>query len=318
MTKERWKRISEGLSLVSALERFSRADGHVAGIPGHQGGSAPANANNVALYRDEEVRQADYLTYLEAMKFETESAKEMLARLGFTKEQAIEAINKARAQVENEAQTKDLYMVGGKYTPERQALHDEIVASFVRNTETDGQPTLFVTGGLPGSGKSSMLKNPEYKGYKEKFNIVDSDEIKEILAKKDGLSRVGIKASIYHEESTDIAAEIVKQTISSRHNIGIDATLKSVERMRRQIVELKALGYRVEIAFADLPLGKAIERATGRFLGGGRFVDPLYIATHDHKNHESFDALRGLADVARRWDTDVPFGALPVLVEGGR
>jgi predicted ABC-type ATPase len=321
MTKERWGRILEEQSrriMVSVLERFSAADGHVAGIPGHQGGSAPANqaANNA--YRDEEIRQADYLTYLEAMKFETDSAKEMLARVGLTKEQAIEAINKARSQVEDETHTKDLYSVDGVYIPERQRIHDEIVASFVKASETPGQPTLFITGGLPGSGKSSMLKMPEYKGYKEKYNIIDSDEIKEILAKRDGLLGVGTKASIYHSESDDIANEIVRQTISNRHNIGIDATMKSVGKMERLIKELTGVGYRVEIAFADLPLGKAIERATGRFLGGGRFVDPLYIATHDHKNHESYDKLRPMADVAMRWDTDVPFGASPILIEGGK
>ncbi|MFA5416881.1 MAG: hypothetical protein WC341_00345, partial [Bacteroidales bacterium] len=80
----------------------------------------------------------------------------------------------------------------------------------------------------------------------------------------------------------------------------------------------KAKGFTVEIAFSEVSLESAMNRALERFLSGSgegrRFVDPKYIASHDHKNLESFLELRGKVDKWSHWDNEVPFGEQPILL----
>lgn len=102
---------------------------------------------------------------------------------------------------------------------------------------------------------------------------LDSDEIKQQLARADGINSVTWEAGKYHEESADVLDMIMAQAVSGKRNILYDTTMKTGKHYEAVIKAAREAGYRTEIAYADLPLEKAISRAITRFLKGGRFVD---------------------------------------------
>lgn len=297
------------------------------GRPGQVGGSLPRGAgaseslsyagHNAPGLQRYNLKDEDYAAYQKAMEMDSPDAKKALERAGISRDQALQMIDNARETAANLPQTRDTYMVDGKYTDERQKLHDSIRDEYLSKGKIneDGKPELFLTGGLPGAGKSSILKKEMYDGYKEKFVIIDSDAIKEKLAAADGLENLGIHAASYHAEADDIISDIFSQAVERRMNIGLDGTMKNQKKMLDVVSNFKDMGYNVEVAFVDLPPQKAMERGTERFVRGGRFVDPVYIASNDHKNPATAQALKDHVDVYRFWNNDVPFGTSPILVD---
>lgn len=71
--------------------------------------------------------------------------------------------------------TKDKYKdpATGKYTPERQALHDKVVEGILAGHKPSAHPTFLVLGGGTASGKSTMFGGKNAVGA-----VVDPDQIK--------------------------------------------------------------------------------------------------------------------------------------------
>lgn len=274
-------------------------------------------ANKDALSRYT-LGDADRAAYMSAMTLESPDVKSVMDKMGLTKVDVYRMIADARKKIMDIQQdTKTMYTVNGQYTPERQVLHQRLIDEALANSQPvpDGEePTLLMTGGVPGSGKSSILGTPDYAERVKNYVALDSDELKGKLAAADGINNVTWEAAMYHEESSDVLEAIMKQATMSRRNILFDATMKSTGKFYTLIGEAEKLHYKTEIAYADLPLEKAIGRAIARFLRGGRFVDPAYVASNDSKNIKSFEELRGMVDVAKHWNTDVPYGQPARLV----
>jgi predicted ABC-type ATPase len=147
---------------------------------------------------------------------------------------------------------------------------------------------------------------------------LDSDEIKAKLAKADGVQKLGALSESYHEESGDVLQKVFSRALEEKKNIVIDGTLKGQDKAVRMAKDLERIGYKTAAAYADLPMRKAMVRAVERFARGGRFVDPAYIASHDHKNIQTFGALKGIVDEWHHYDTDVPMGQLARHVGSGK
>ena len=174
---------------------------------------------------------------------------------------------------------------------------------------------MLTTGGYPGSGKSTML-NQAFPGWKEKFVHLDSDRIKELLAKADGVD-LRWRAGLYHVESKQIVNQIRKLAMEQNRHILYDATMKSTGKFIKAIEAYKSAGYKVTSAFADLPIEQAMERAIARFFGNsGRFVDPIYIATHGNQNIATFNQLKNIVDTWTQYNTNVPFKTPALFIDG--
>jgi predicted ABC-type ATPase len=298
------------------------------GNPGHRGGSLPRGSSEESQKMDNVVRTANISTkdmsaYERAMALNEDYAVAMLQKLGMTKEEALAEIEKARFEVRYLGSTKEQWVdENGKYVPERQRVHKRIIDSLLNQSESDfpeqaGQPVLLITGGYPGSGKSEIKNSSLFEKTKSYIQL-DSDEIKEMLAMSDGYRTVGTRAAAYHEESTDILNEVMRRGLKGGQSIVLDSTMKSSEYILGMATAFHKNGYRVETVYTDLPIEKAMTRAMGRYLGGGRFVDPAYIATHDSKNMKTFEAMKPNVDHWWTYNTDVPRGQPPILVgEGG-
>lgn len=251
--------------------------------------------------------------YYMAMSLEETIAVAMLDTVGKTKNDIYQDIIKAKETVATTPITKDVNRdpKTGDYTAARKELHQKILDEMLAqgtSAPPGERPRALMTGGFPGAGKSSMLKSDAMRPLMEGVVLLDSDEIKAKLAKADGVQKLGALSESYHEESGDVLQKVFSQALEQRKNIVIDGTLKGQDKAIRMAKDLERIGYRTAAAYADLPMKKAMVRAVERFARGGRFVDPAYIASHDHKNIQTFGALKGIVDEWHHYDTDVPMG----------
>lgn len=253
----------------------------------------------------------------EAMQLTSVSGQAVLKRLGITRMEVLEKIAKAREQLLKEVSTHKRYFNEATQTwaKERAILHDKIIKDFLAKVKASqpGEAEFIMTGGRPGSGKSTVL-NKTIPGWKGKYIRVDSDLIKQMLAEADGYSTLGFRADLYHMESNVIAKKIMDLARLQNKNILFDQTMKNSLKAEYWVKDFKKAGYKVKGIFAELPPDKAIERAIYRFLKEDRFVDPAYIITHGTKNLTTFNRVKKHLDAWYHYNTDVPFGTDPILI----
>jgi predicted ABC-type ATPase len=267
------------------------------------------------------VAPEDIGKYNNAMSFTSKEGKQALTRMGVTRDEVYDRVTEARSKILATASSVSKYYdeAAGVYQAERTKLHQSIVSDIVKRGAVAEKPTVLITGGIPGSGKSTMLGHDIYKDRLKSYAILDSDNIKGVLAKADGIDKVTWQAGTYHVESSDVLNIAFRQAVAEKRNIVLDMTMKNTGKTAAMIDELKAAGYKVEIAYAELPLEKAIVRGVERFVKDqGRFVDPVYIASNGDKTLKTFEAVKEKADVWRQWNTDVPFGKLAKIVDEGK
>lgn len=221
----------------------------------------------------------------------------------------LEAIRLMDECTKRQVQTRDLHSkkievdgeVKYEYTAERKKLHDRIYEEMTKNAVciTQEQPIAILMGGAPGSGKSSFLKkNAEYM-TSDKIWKVDTDEVREFLPEYEGWN-----AGATHEE----AAMITNRLLSNydkpcKHDLLYDGTMKNARKYIPIIKQLKADGYKVFIAYMEIPKEISIERAMGRYRnnkGGktkyGRYVPLFVIEEFFQTGDELFQQIKTMVD----------------------
>lgn len=166
--------------------------------------------------------------------------------------------------------------------------------------------------GPPAAGKSTVA---EALAEKSGARLIDADEAKALLPEYDN----GIGAEAVHEESSRLAAVAADASIRKGENVVLPVVGRTYEGAVARIDDLLAAGYKVHLALVDLPVEKAVERATARFAQTGRLVDPGYVRMVGDAPRENFarlvdaykDRLGGYAHVTN----DVSQGERPRLVE---
>jgi len=213
----------------------------------------------------------------------------------------------------------------GTYTPERAAIHEKIVQEYI-NPETVAKytpkpgesPLLTILGGRGGSGKS-WLTSKDGPIDTERSLVLDADEIKSKLPGYEGWN-----AALYHEESSDIVAQIDARAAKIGMNVVLDGTLKS-ENIQKRIDVYQAPPsheYEMEGYYMYASPETAATRAMGRFATkkgdfSGRFVPPEVILGNVN-NEKNFDKM---SEGFRKWgvyDNDADKrGEAPRLVSQG-
>lgn len=172
-------------------------------------------------------------------------------------------------------QTKDLFSNGSCYKPERVILHDRIIADYANKARciTQGKPIAIMTGGLPGSGKSTFIN--KYANWLNSPGIfkIDADEIRAKLPEYQGWN-----AYATHEETSDLTNRLLSLAGSSscRYDVLFDGTMVNGRKYTELIDRLIAMNYDVYLIYIKIPLELSIERALGRYKRNGRYV-PLEI-----------------------------------------
>lgn len=243
-----------------------------------------------------------------------------------------DAYNKIIKDTKGDTQSKNT--VDGKYTADREALHEKIIADLFENKNNakpkDGEkPTAIFLGGRGGSGKSKFDMPTEKRQSnlgiydRSKFIVLDADEIKEHLPEYKGYNAYEV-----HEESSDILKKALQKAQEEGLNVVLDATMKTVSSTEKRIKPFADADYNIEMYYMHLPREKAAERAVHRFMTGGkkdeqgniikegRYV-PLDVILEEMKeNEEAFDKLKKYASKWAFYNNDVPsIEDKPILID---
>lgn len=237
----------------------------------------------------------------------------------------------------------------GEFTPERKALHDKIIAQFFEGVAPVANPTQFMNGGGPASGKGTMTRgdNAKITGYPptnivddfgnfQKVDnpggvIVDPDQLKLSLPEgqkavkdfADGVERTEEYqewAANLHGESSYLGQRLAQAALERGVNLILDGVNDgSVEGVTRKVMKARALGYRVEANYIYLDPREALDRAMSRAARAGRRVPPSIILGAYSKLPGIFDGIKnGLFDKVRLFDNNVDGSDAYILGEGSR
>jgi predicted ABC-type ATPase len=203
----------------------------------------------------------------------------------------------------------------GEFTEERKALHEEIIRRALEGSTPVKNPTQWMNGGGPGSGKSSLTQgdNKDLTGYDSNSVLLDPDEIKQELPEvKEALARLEAGeeldediewAGFSHEESSYLAKRIHLAALERHHNVIIDGTGDGgLASVRKKVQLARKNGYkRVEANYLYLDPDEGIKRAKERQARSFRKVpDTVIKSTYETistifpelEKEQLFDSLR--------------------------
>jgi len=213
----------------------------------------------------------------------------------------------------------------GTYTPERQALHEQLVNDALSPERIDAatpapgeRPTMTMLGGRGGSGKS-FLTSPDGPVDPSKTIVLNSDDFKGPLAKADGLDER--YAALYHEESDHVLKMTSSRAKALGLNVAFDSTMKTESTAAARMLEYQAAGYDINGHYMHTAPQIAAERSIGRFYkngqANGRYVPPSIILGNT-KNEQNFDKLSPNFKSWTIWDNNGTSGKPVLIAKGGK
>jgi predicted ABC-type ATPase len=189
------------------------------------------------------------------------------------------------------------------FSPERQALHDEIIAKAMEGKQRVENPVFNVLGGGPATGKTNIV-NSEMGAHLRDSNttlMTNSDLMKEQLPEyAQMVADKNPAASAYvHEESSYLARRLQQAGFERGCNVTLDGTGdSSPSKLQATLANARAHGYSVHGTYVDVSVDTAIARAHSRGQRTGRFVPESVIrnthsavATSVRENYRTFDSL---------------------------
>jgi predicted ABC-type ATPase len=194
--------------------------------------------------------------------------------------------------------------------PERELLHQQIVNEFLEGVERqNGQVEMYMTGGGPAAGKSSVLVDGMLPELNEAIQI-NPDLIKEKLPEYVTLKKAGdIGAAGYvHEESSLIRKRLEAAAISGNYNVVLDTTGdSSVDKLTSSMEAYRKAGYKINAFYATNDVDLAVKLADARGKKTGRYVPPQFIQEVHANVSRTFPKAveRGLFDRVELYDTNI-------------
>ena len=199
----------------------------------------------------------------------------------------------------------------GRYTKARAKLHDRLLHEVIdRVPDAKGQPTVYMTGGGPASGKSSVLESGQV-GFptNEQAVYISADDFKAMLPEYQALTKIGDRdaGAKAHDESSDLSWMAL--SIASRtKDVVFDGTgNNSIEKLAERVAKMRAAGARVVATYVSQPVEQALKNEQRRFEKTGRGVPEATLREIHQRVSQIFpEAIaRGLFDEAQLFDTSV-------------
>lgn len=150
------------------------------------------------------------------------------------------ALDALEAHLKAIPQTKEMHTQNGRYTTVRQDLHDKIITKELNDNTCIRReaPIAILTGGLPGSGKSTFIrKNRDWMTNPAIFKI-DADEVRAKLPEYQGWN-----APQTHQESRDIVNQLIEKIGANGCSFDViyDGTMNKAEKYGPLIKKLPSL-----------------------------------------------------------------------------
>lgn len=184
--------------------------------------------------------------------------------------------------IQDAVQTKKLHTnKDGEYTDERLELHNNIIQDFKKSAECviQEKPIAILTGGAPGSGKSTYLKKHMPWIKKGKIYHIDADEVRATLPEYEGWN-----APATHLEAKDIVNKMIDSIGKPcKHDLIYDGTMNKAKSYMPLLKKLKSYGYRVFVIYIAVPKEVSTKRVLDRYVRSGRFV-PLHVIDEIYEN----------------------------------
>jgi predicted ABC-type ATPase len=214
----------------------------------------------------------------------------------------------------------------GGYEPseERAYLHQQIINQVTEGVPQSSDPTFYMLGGGPASGKSTFLKSGAT-DTPDKANAVhvNADDIKAMLPENPRMVNGGDAdffnaASFSHEESSMLAKRVQDRAIENKQNIVLDGTGDSaINKLASKVESARQNGYKVNGVYVSVPTEVAWSRSVQRALGASKRYVPRAVVEETHRAVSG--TLRqavegGLFDKISLWDNT---GSAPKLVGSG-
>jgi predicted kinase len=209
-----------------------------------------------------------------------------------------EGIAKLEACIEKIPQTKDLHTdETGEYKEYRQKLHKIIRGKLRAGLQCkviQEKPIAIFTGGVPGSGKTTFLKQYAPWLTKEKIFKIDADEIRAMLPEYKGWNS---KAT--HKETQDIYRGLLQDVSEGKpckFDILWDGTMNKAENYLPLIGDLRKLNYEIYMIYVDVPWDVSRKRVLDRYVHTGRYVPMSVVDEANKRGREGFEQLKSKAD----------------------
>ncbi|MBC1890110.1 AAA family ATPase [Listeria booriae] len=190
--------------------------------------------------------------------------------------------------------TKSRFSSNGVYTTTRRQLHEAIARHFLSGAQSQGMIAIILGGGS-GAGKTSVAT--DIIGTKG-FVVVDSDAIKEHIPEysKFMQQHISTASDLVHEESTDIAKNLLHTAIQSRLSLIYDGTFANHNKYKRLISQLKQKQYTIQLIIIDVDISVAKRRVKARFAENQRYVPEEVVQKTNSAVAKNFIALKDSVD----------------------
>jgi predicted ABC-type ATPase len=201
---------------------------------------------------------------------------------------------------------------GFEPSQERAYLHSQIITKATANVPESTDPTFYMLGGGPASGKTTFLKSG-VTDVPDKANAVhiNADDVKEMLPEnprmRDGNDADFFNAAKFtHEESSVLAKRIQQRAITNSQDIVLDGTGdSSINKLANKVESARTNGYKVNGVYVTIPTEMAWDRSVQRALGATKRYVPETVVRETHRDVSN--TLRqavegGLFDKVSLWD----------------
>ena len=196
--------------------------------------------------------------------------------------------------LDRQPQTKDIWTKNGQYVPERRALHTKIVLDFLRQKPciVKNKPVAILTGGPPGSGKSTFIRKFAPWMLSGKMFVIDADDVRSKLPEYEGWN-----ANSTHKETKDIVNRMLDSVGSPcRTDLLYDGTMNSAASYIPLLRKIKSMGYEVYVIYMQVPKKVSKGRVLSRYRETGRYVPLSVVDDIFDKGMAAFDEVTKMAD----------------------
>ena len=213
---------------------------------------------------------------------------------------------------------------GYRFTAERTKVHDQIIRDSVEGVPVSDDPTFYLLGGGPASGKSSVVASGQTGIPIDKAVLVNADDVKSALPENSRMRNSESDADFFnaaaftHEESSIVAKNIQRVAQRQQKDIVLDGTGDSkIDKLTGKVNEAAQAGYKVKATYVTIPTEEAWDRSVSRALGSSKRYVPEYVVRETHASVSAVFPIaieRGIFSEVSLYDNS---GASPILIGSG-